>query len=82
MINHSPTPYIAAFPARRLSFVCDKDMNDAITAINSHDALVKASQKVLDGLNARIAHADPKAVPMFDGIADLYIASRSRQSNR
>lgn len=33
--------------------------------------LLAAAKKVLAGLNARIDAADPRAVPVFDGIAEL-----------
>lgn len=45
-------------------------------ATKKYEALVTAAQKVLAGLNGRIEEADKnnKAVPLFDGIGDLYNA--------
>lgn len=37
-------------------------------------ALLAAAKQVLKGLNARIDNADPRHVPVFDGIAELHTA--------
>lgn len=40
-------------------------------------ALIRASRRVIDGLNARIEHADHGSVPVFDGISELSDALRT-----
>lgn len=37
-------------------------------------AVVEAARRVLRGLNERIEAADPRSVPVFDGIVDLHDA--------
>lgn len=43
-------------------------------AMAAAPALLAAAETVLAGLNARIDNADPSAVPIFAGIADLHDA--------
>jgi hypothetical protein len=47
-----------------------------VTAVNAHDALLAAAERVLAGLHARIekAAANDEPHPVFDGIGDLYAA--------
>lgn len=57
---------------------CSEALNEwAAEQSKTYEAFVKlldAAKEVQKGLNARIDAADAKAVPVFDGIADLHTA--------
>jgi len=84
--QHTPGPW--SYKAEGGRFIIDNQPGRAIACtagfeptneanarlIAAAPELLEAAETVLAGLNARIDAADPSAVPIFSGIADLHSA--------
>lgn len=74
------------FPICKMHDAVGEDAAASVAALmNLGDCCVElatAAEKVMAGLNARIEQADPSAVPVFDGIAELFTALNKAQAIR
>lgn len=71
-----------SIPARLFTTPEMPSGGDIVRAVNAHDALLTAANKVLAGLDARIKAASDNgmSVPVYDGIADLHNAIHLAES--
>lgn len=75
---HCPHPTFCKEKAECYYGEAAAQQSDHIQALQAAEAEIErlkmAARRVLAGLEARIAAADSRAVPLFDGIADLHDA--------